>query len=168
MSGAAPQGNAADLLVLGAELVATVDDQRREIRGGWVAIRDGLISAVSGPGEIPPEATDTISAAGCLVTPGLINTHHHIYQNLTRSFAPAVNGSLFDWLTTLYPIWAGLDEEAVLPLRLGGPGRTGHSAAAPRRPTTSTSIPRAEVTSSAPRSLLPPRSASGSTRPEAR
>ncbi len=112
MSGAAPQGNAADLLVLGAELVATVDDQRREIRGGWVAIRDGLISAVSGPGEIPPEATDTISAAGCLVTPGLINTHHHIYQNLTRSFAPAVNGSLFDWLTTLYPIWSGLDEEA--------------------------------------------------------
>jgi cytosine/adenosine deaminase-related metal-dependent hydrolase len=102
----------ADLLVSGAEMVATVDDQRREIRGGWVAIRDGLVSALGGPGEAPPDAADTISARGCLVTPGLINTHHHIYQNLTRSFAPAVNASLFDWLATLYPIWAGLDEEA--------------------------------------------------------
>jgi 8-oxoguanine deaminase len=103
---------AADLLVADAELVATVDDQRREINGGWVAVRGGLVSAVGGPGETPPQATETISAAGCLVTPGLINTHHHIYQNLTRAYAPAVNGSLFDWLTTLYPIWAGLDEEA--------------------------------------------------------
>jgi cytosine/adenosine deaminase-related metal-dependent hydrolase len=102
----------ADLLVSDAEMVATVDDQRREIRGGWVAIRDGLVSALGGPGEAPPDAIDTISARGCLVTPGLINTHHHIYQNLTRSFAPAVNASLFDWLATLYPIWAGLDEEA--------------------------------------------------------
>ena len=53
MSGAAPQGNAADLLVLGAELVATVDDERREISGGWVAIRDGLVSAVGGSGRAP-------------------------------------------------------------------------------------------------------------------
>jgi cytosine/adenosine deaminase-related metal-dependent hydrolase len=53
-----------------------------------------------------------MSARGCLVTPGLINTHHHIYQNLTRSYRPAVNGTLFEWLTTLYPRWARLDEEA--------------------------------------------------------
>ena len=46
------------------------------------------------------------------MTPGLINTHHHIYQNLTRSYRPAVNGTLFQWLTTLYPRWALLDEEA--------------------------------------------------------
>ena len=101
-----------DLLVTGADLVATVDDARREITGGWVAITDGLVSAIGGPGEEQPAATETLSAAGCLVTPGLINTHHHIYQNLTRSYRPAVNGTLFQWLTTLYPRWALLDEEA--------------------------------------------------------
>jgi cytosine/adenosine deaminase-related metal-dependent hydrolase len=102
----------ADLIVTGAELVATVDDGRREIPGGWVAVKDGLVSGIGGPSEPPPEATETIRADGCLVTPGLINTHHHIYQNLTRAFAPAVQASLFDWLTTLYPRWAKIDEEA--------------------------------------------------------
>ncbi len=61
----------------------------------------------------PPPAAKVLRANGCLVTPGLINTHHHIFQNLTRSYKPAVNGSLFQWLSTLYPLWAGLDEEAV-------------------------------------------------------
>ena len=46
------------------------------------------------------------------MTPGLVNTHHHLYQNLTRAFAPALTGGLFDWLVTLYPLWARLDEEA--------------------------------------------------------
>src|SRR4051794_20349549 len=101
-----------DLLVNGADLVATVDDDRREIAGGWVAITDGLVSAIGGSTDAPPAATETLGAAGCLVTPGLINTHHHIYQNLTRSYRPAVNGTLFEWLTTLYPRWALLDEEA--------------------------------------------------------
>ncbi len=55
---------------------------------------------------------EVVSARGCLVTPGLINTHHHIFQNLTRSFAPTVNATLFDWLSTLYPVWSRLDEEA--------------------------------------------------------
>jgi len=103
---------AADLLVSDALLVATVDDERREIPGGWVAITGGLVSAIGGSSDPTPPAAERLSAAGCLVTPGLINTHHHIYQNLTRSYAPAVNGSLFQWLTTLYPLWARLDEEA--------------------------------------------------------
>ncbi len=102
----------ADLLVQGAELVATVDADRREISGGWVAVTDGFVSAIGGPGDAPPTADRTLDARGCLVTPGLINTHHHIYQNLTRSFRPAVNGTLFEWLTELYPRWAALDEEA--------------------------------------------------------
>ncbi len=102
----------ADLLVRNALLLATVDDARTEIAGGWVAITDGLITALGGPGVAYPECSRVVDASGCLVTPGLINTHHHIYQNLTRSFAPAVNGSLFEWLTTLYPRWAMLDEEA--------------------------------------------------------
>ena len=102
----------ADLLVTDAELVATVDDGRREIAGGWVAVTDGLVSGLGGPGDPKPDALRTVDARGCLVTPGLVNTHHHLYQNLTRAFAPALTGGLFDWLVTLYPLWARLDEEA--------------------------------------------------------
>ncbi|MFL6130554.1 MAG: 8-oxoguanine deaminase [Mycobacteriales bacterium] len=102
----------ADLLVAGAEHVATVDADRREIAGGWVALTGGRVSALGGPADPPPPARRTLRADGCLVTPGLVNTHHHLYQNLTRAYAPALTGSLFDWLTTLYPLWTGLDEEA--------------------------------------------------------
>jgi cytosine/adenosine deaminase-related metal-dependent hydrolase len=109
----APAGPAvADLLVRDALLVATVDDDRREIPGGWVAVTDGLVSGVGGPGDRAPVAARVVDATGCLVTPGLVNTHHHLYQNLTRAFAPALTGNLFDWLVTLYPLWARLDEEA--------------------------------------------------------
>ncbi|HEV7523498.1 MAG TPA: 8-oxoguanine deaminase [Acidimicrobiia bacterium] len=101
-----------DLLVRGALLVATVDDDRREIEGGWVAISDGLVQAVGGSADPMPAAERTVDATNCVVTPGFINTHHHIFQNLTRSYRPAVNGTLFQWLTTLYPRWAFLDEEA--------------------------------------------------------
>ena len=101
----------ADLCVRGAELLVTMDGSRREIAGGWVAIRDGMISALGPPGR-EPAADRVIDAAGCLVTPGLINTHHHLYQNLTRAFAPALTGNLFAWLRTLYPVWSRLDEEA--------------------------------------------------------
>ncbi len=101
----------ADLLVHSADLLATCDAQRREIAGGWVAITGGLISAVGEASQTPPEASRRIDAGGCLVTPGLVNTHHHMYQNLTRSYAPALRGGLFDWLTTLYPLWARLDEQ---------------------------------------------------------
>jgi cytosine/adenosine deaminase-related metal-dependent hydrolase len=105
-------GAPADLVVRDARLVATVDDQRRELAGGWVAITAGLISAVGSSSEALPAAAEVLDAGGCLVTPGLINTHHHLYQNLTRAYAPAVRSSLFDWLTVLYPRWALLDEEA--------------------------------------------------------
>ena len=101
----------ADLCVRGAQLLVTMDADRREIAGGWVAIRDGMISALGPPGR-EPAAARVIDAAGCLVTPGLINTHHHLYQNLTRAFAPALDGDLFEWLRTLYPVWSRLDEEA--------------------------------------------------------
>ena len=111
-SGRIDRPDRCDLLVRGAQLVATVDDERREIEGGWVAITDGLVSDVGRPTDPTPVAGRLLDARGCLVTPGLINTHHHIFQNLTRSFRPAVNGTLFEWLTTLYPRWAALDEEA--------------------------------------------------------
>jgi cytosine/adenosine deaminase-related metal-dependent hydrolase len=102
----------ADLLVRNAALVTTCDEAGRELPGGWVAVTDGLVTGLGASPEQTPEAARTIDANGCLVTPGLVNTHHHLYQNLTRAFAPAVNGTLFEWLTRLYPVWAGIDEEA--------------------------------------------------------
>ncbi len=101
-----------DLLVRDARLVATVDDARTEIPGGWVAVTAGMISGVGPPGSEPGGASSVINADGCLVTPGLVNSHHHLYQNLTRAYLPALDGSLLDWLCTLYPLWARLDEEA--------------------------------------------------------
>ena len=101
-----------DLLVRNARLVAAMDAQRSEIAGGWVAVTDGLVSGVGLAGTEPPDAAHVVDATDCLVTPGLINSHHHLYQNLTRAFRPALDGNLFDWLRTLYPLWARLDEEA--------------------------------------------------------
>jgi cytosine/adenosine deaminase-related metal-dependent hydrolase len=108
----APLAAPADLLVRNAKYIATCDADGRELSGGWVAITGGLISGTGGPGDPAPAARDTLDASNCLVTPGLVNTHHHIYQNLTRSYTPAINGPLFSWLTVLYPLWAGLDEES--------------------------------------------------------
>lgn len=99
-----------DLVVGDAGLLVTMDPGRRELAGGWVAIDGGLITAVGAADE--PPAVRRLSAKGGLVTPGLVNTHHHMYQNLTRSFAPALDGNLFHWLRTLYPVWSRLDEEA--------------------------------------------------------
>ncbi|MHB1129411.1 MAG: 8-oxoguanine deaminase [Ilumatobacteraceae bacterium] len=101
-----------DLCVRNAVLIATVDDQRREIPGGWVAITNGLISGV-GHGGSEPTAKTIIDATDCLVTPGLVNAHHHMYQNLTRAYPPMTNAPLFGWLQTLYPLWSTLDEESV-------------------------------------------------------
>jgi cytosine/adenosine deaminase-related metal-dependent hydrolase len=101
----------ADLLVRDADLVATVDAGRREVRGGWVSISDGFVEAVGGPSDPLPSAVTVIDASGCLVTPGLINTHHHLFQNLTRAFPPMTTAPLFGWLSSLYPKWRRLDEE---------------------------------------------------------
>lgn len=102
-----------DLLIHDALLVATVDAERRELAGGWVAITGGFISAVGDALTPPPEAVERIDARGCLVTPGLINTHHHLYQNLTRAYPPMTDKPLFGWLQSLYPLWRGIDTHAV-------------------------------------------------------
>ncbi len=89
--------------------VVTVDAVGTEHAGGHVVIEDGLIVAV-GPGRADErwrEGADIVDARGCLVTPGLINTHHHLYQWLTRGYAQ--DSILFDWLTALYPLWARID-----------------------------------------------------------
>ncbi|MDQ3468184.1 MAG: amidohydrolase family protein, partial [Actinomycetota bacterium] len=101
----------ADLVVSGARCMATMDEAGGEIDGGWVAITNGLISAVgSGP---PPPAAERLDATDCLVTPGLVNTHHHLFQNLTRAYPPMTNKPLFGWLESLYPKWRAIDTEAV-------------------------------------------------------
>jgi len=105
------QQSDADLVVTGADLIATMDDSRAEIAGGWISVKDGLVSAIGGATDPVPVARQALDAAGCLVTPGLINTHHHLYQNLTRAYKPMTSSPLFGWLTELYPLWAALDEE---------------------------------------------------------
>jgi len=88
-----------------------MDDERREIVGGWVAITNSKISGIGTSGS-EPSAREVIDARGCLVTPGLINTHHHLYQNLTRAYPPMTTAPLFGWLQSLYPLWSTLDEES--------------------------------------------------------
>jgi cytosine/adenosine deaminase-related metal-dependent hydrolase len=102
-------GDIHDLVIAGARLVATMDDDRLELDGGWVATTGGIITAV-GTGS-PPPAGRTLDATDCLVTPGLINTHHHLFQNLTRAYPPMTDKPLFAWLRTLYPLWSALDTE---------------------------------------------------------
>jgi cytosine/adenosine deaminase-related metal-dependent hydrolase len=102
----------ADLIIADAAVIATVDADRREVRDGWISVENGVITAIGGPGDRRPDATRLVSADGCLVTPGLINTHHHLYQNLTRAYSPMTSAPLFGWLQALYPLWRQLDEEA--------------------------------------------------------
>ena len=103
-----------DLLIKNAWLVATMDDQRRELTGGWVAISDGYVVGIGAGTEVPPAAQSSVDASGCLVTPGLVNTHHHMFQNLTRAYRPMTAAPLFGWLQSLYPLWTkSIDEEAV-------------------------------------------------------
>ena len=85
--------------------VVTMDDEGAEHEDGWVLLGDGLVEAVGG-GE-PPQADERIDLRGAVVTPGLVNTHHHLYQTLTR--AQAQEADLFTWLKTLYPVWARID-----------------------------------------------------------
>ncbi|MFY9350256.1 MAG: 8-oxoguanine deaminase [Sphingobium sp.] len=96
-------------VIRNADVIVTMDDRRREIADGALAFRDGVIEAVGTTAELAMlvrETYDVIDATGCVVTPGLVNTHHHLYQSLTRALPGAINASLFDWLKRLYPIWA--------------------------------------------------------------
>jgi cytosine/adenosine deaminase-related metal-dependent hydrolase len=88
--------------------VVTMDDAGTEYDGGWVLLAEGLVQA-AGAGERPP-ADEVVDLHAAVVTPGLVNTHHHLWQNLTR--ARAQDANLFGWLRELYPIWAKLDAEA--------------------------------------------------------
>ncbi|WP_426343309.1 8-oxoguanine deaminase [Pseudoduganella sp. R-32] len=101
------------LLIKNARVVVTMDEQRREIDNGAIYVRGNVIEQVGPTSELPQSADEIIDASGHVVIPGLVNTHHHMYQSLTRAIPAAQNGELFDWLTNLYPIWANLDSEMV-------------------------------------------------------
>jgi len=101
------------LLVKNADLLVTMDDADRRIRGGGLLVRDGKIEQVGPTAELPTEADRVINGGGMIILPGLVNTHHHLYQTLTRAVPAAQDATLFGWLKTLYPIWAGLTPEAV-------------------------------------------------------
>jgi cytosine/adenosine deaminase-related metal-dependent hydrolase len=93
-------------MILRNAYVVVMDDAGTEHEDGWIQIEEGRVSGV-GVGEPPGPAEDL---GGAVVTPGLVNTHHHLYQTLTR--ARAQQATLFEWLRELYPVWAGIDDEA--------------------------------------------------------
>ena len=101
------------LLLKNADVLVTMDAERREIPGGGVFIRDGIIEAVGPTAELPATADEVVSLAGCVALPGLVNTHHHMYQTLTRAIPGAQDAELFTWLRTLYPIWSGITPEMI-------------------------------------------------------
>ncbi len=101
------------LLVKHAQVLVTMDDHRREIRDGGLFVKDGFIVQVGKTDELPAAADEILDLTGHVVLPGLVNTHHHFYQTLTRAVPDAQNANLFNWLRTLYPIWARMTPEDI-------------------------------------------------------
>jgi len=101
------------LLVKNAQVVVTMDNHRHEILDGGLFIKDGFIEAVGKSDQLPAKADQILDLKGHILLPGLINTHHHFYQTLTRVVPDAQNANLFNWLKTLYPIWARMKPEDI-------------------------------------------------------
>jgi 8-oxoguanine deaminase len=93
--------------------VATMDGQRREFHDASILVENNRIKAVGPAAELPQTADEVIDATGHVIIPGLVNTHHHMYQSLTRAVPAAQDASLFQWLKALYPIWARLTPEMI-------------------------------------------------------
>jgi cytosine/adenosine deaminase-related metal-dependent hydrolase len=101
------------LLVRNARVLVTMDDARREIARGEMRIRDGFIEAVGERNSLPPQADEVVDLTGHIVLPGLINTHHHLYQSLDRAWPASQDKSLTEWLQGLYPRWEKLTPETI-------------------------------------------------------
>ncbi|MGZ8755966.1 MAG: 8-oxoguanine deaminase, partial [Acidimicrobiia bacterium] len=99
------------LLARNATMLMTMNDHRAEMAGGGFFARDGWIEQVGPSGSLPASADEILDLSGQIVIPGLVNTHHHFYQTLTRAIAQ--NAPLFEWLKTLYPIWARLTPDDI-------------------------------------------------------
>src|SRR4030067_1011619 len=127
------------LLLKNAAALLTMDPRQPLIEAGGLLVLDNVIELAGPSADLPQQADSVLDAAGMVVLPGLINTHHHLYQTLTRALPGAQDAELFDWLTRLYPVWGEMDDEAVYHSALVGtagrggrrhPGRlpTGHPA----------------------------------------
>lgn len=103
----------ATILLKNALRVVTMNDQREELEGGWVLVRGRQVVAVGAASDPLPQADAVQDMSGHVVMPGMVNTHHHMYQTLTRVIPAAQDSSLFGWLQALYPIWAGLTPEMI-------------------------------------------------------
>jgi 8-oxoguanine deaminase len=110
------------LLIRRAEVLVTMDEDRREIPGGSILLQGDTIARVGADADVAQWIAEdasarnpdsTIDASGCVVLPGLINCHHHLFQSLTRSIGTGQGRPLFEWLRLLYPIWAEMDPDAV-------------------------------------------------------
>jgi cytosine/adenosine deaminase-related metal-dependent hydrolase len=101
------------LLLRHARVLVTMDDTRREIADGGVFARDGWIEAVGASSDLPATADEVVDLSGHVVLPGLVNTHHHLFQTLTRALPGGQDAGLFDWLRHHYPIWARLTPDAL-------------------------------------------------------
>jgi cytosine/adenosine deaminase-related metal-dependent hydrolase len=101
------------LLARDAEVLVTMDAQRREIRRGCLYVEDNVITTIGTAADVPASADVVIDLTGHVVLPGLVNTHHHMFQSLTRALPVAQDASLFDWLAGLYPVWARLTPEMI-------------------------------------------------------
>lgn len=96
------------MVVRNAVRIVTMDDGRRELDGADLLVDDGVVAAI---GTVQADGAEVLDAAGCVVTPGLVNTHHHLYQTLTRAVPAGQDALLFGWLKSLYPIWARMQPE---------------------------------------------------------
>lgn len=101
------------LLIKQALVLATMEEAREPLSQGYVLIEDWFIKEVGSGDTSHIRADQMIDASDKVVLPGFVNTHHHLYQTLTRAYPPALDAKLFEWLVSLYPVWARLDEEAV-------------------------------------------------------
>jgi cytosine/adenosine deaminase-related metal-dependent hydrolase len=98
-----------DILIRNADIVVTMNAARQELLSADIHLRDGVIQAVGSSLTAP--GAEVIEAKGCIVTPGLVNTHHHLFQTLTRAVPGGQDALLFGWLKTLYPIWSRFGSE---------------------------------------------------------
>ena len=100
------------LLIRNIGHLVTLDARRRVLRDAWLLAEGGIIRSM-GTGPVPRVRAEVVNARGGIATPGMINTHHHMVQSLTRAVPGGQNAELFTWLKSLYPIWAGLTPEMV-------------------------------------------------------
>ena len=101
------------LLVKHADMLVTMDGARRELRDAGLFVEGNRIAAVGPTSELPGSADEVLDFSGHIVIPGLVNTHHHMFQSLTRAVPAAQNAELFDWLKSLYRMWAHLTPEMI-------------------------------------------------------